>query len=52
MVLRFVKDKETRNTFRFRETEPSGIPTVYISKEICFAMGDPDSIELTVKAGK
>jgi hypothetical protein len=48
-----LKDKETRNTFRFAsEDGTSGIPTIYVSKEICFAMGDPEEIVITVSVAK
>jgi len=50
--VRFVKERETKNTIRFQEdhpeTEPAKVGTVYVQKHALAQLGHPEEIEVKI----
>jgi hypothetical protein len=54
-VITFVKERETKNTVRFAEqTTDDATPvvgTLYVQNDALSALGNPDSLSVTIAAG-
>jgi hypothetical protein len=53
MELTFVKEKETKNTWRYQETQEAGpVGALYIRKDAVRALNNPEKIIVTIKEAK
>jgi len=52
IAVKLEKEKETSNTYRYRETDdtPGFIGTLYLRKFVAKQLGNPDIITVTIKA--
>jgi len=52
MELKFIKERETKNTIRYQEDagdDPQVVGTLYIQKWAVKQLGNPDRITVTIK---
>ena len=56
ITLQFAREKETANTVRFKEVplrgEPVAVGLLYLRKDACEALGNPEALSIKIEAAE